>query len=145
MRLFNKAGLVIMIAMATMAGIAASTFAAGHAGTAPDPAAGITRTMLQRYAIPGTDQEMRMDLIVFPPGASSPLHHHPVAGLNYILEGSAESAYGDEKPQLYHAGESLQDRATIPHTLFRNADQHAVLRFLIFYTVKTGQPYLVVP
>lgn len=129
------------------AAVAVIAFAAtaAHAETAPDPAAGITRTMLQRYAIPGSDQEMRMDLIVFPPGAASPLHHHPVAGLNYILEGTAESAYGDETPRLYHAGESLQDRATIPHTLFRNPDQHAVLRFLIFYTVKAGQSYLVVP
>ena len=141
MRLFSKTRLAVL------ATIAAAAFATAgvHAEAGPDPAAGITRTMLQRYAIPGTDQEMRMDLIVFPPGASSPLHHHPVAGLNYILEGSAESAYGDEKPQLYHAGDSLQDRATIPHTLFRNADQHAALRFLIFYTVKVGQPYLVVP
>ncbi|AMP14974.1 cupin domain-containing protein [Collimonas pratensis] len=138
---FSKAHQAVTAAVAVIAFAAAGAYAE----TAPDPAAGITRTMLQRYAIPGSDQEMRMDLIAFPPGATSPLHHHPVAGLNYILEGTAESAYGDEAPRLYHAGESLQDRAAIPHTLFRNADQHAVLRFLIFYTVKVGQPYLVVP
>ncbi|HWX02889.1 cupin domain-containing protein [Collimonas sp.] len=135
----------VRLAVAAAAVVITCAAAGARAETAPDPAAGITRTMLQRYAIPGSDQEMRMDLIVFPPGAASPLHHHPVAGLNYILEGTAESAYGDEQPRLYHAGESLQDRATVPHTLFRNADQHAVLRFLIFYTVKVGQPYLVVP
>ena len=138
---FSKVRLAVAAAVVVITCAAAGA----RAETAPDPAAGITRTMLQRYAIPGSDQEMRMDLIVFPPGAASPLHHHPVAGLNYILEGTAESAYGDEQPRLYHAGESLQDRATVPHTLFRNADQHAVLRFLIFYTVKVGQPYLVVP
>jgi quercetin dioxygenase-like cupin family protein len=138
---FSKARLAVTATIAVIGFIAAGA----HAETGPDPAAGITRTMLERYAIPGSDQEMRMDLIVFPPGAVSPPHHHPVAGLNYILEGTAESAYGDEQPRLYHAGESLQDRATVPHTLFRNADQHAALRFLIFYTVKVGQPYLVVP
>jgi quercetin dioxygenase-like cupin family protein len=132
----------VVITVAIVA-IAMAGFGA-HAQAAPS-ATGITRTMLERHAIPGTDQEMRMDLIVFPPGAASPLHHHPVAGLSYILEGTAETAYGNEKPRLYHAGESLQDRALIPHTLFRNPDQHAVLRFLIFYTIKVGQPFLIAP
>ncbi|MGC1551105.1 MAG: cupin domain-containing protein [Rhodanobacter sp.] len=116
-----------------------------HAQVVQSAASGITRTTLEHHLIPGTDQEMRMDLIVLSPGVSAPLHHHPVAGLIYILEGSAESAYGDEKPRLYHAGESLQDRALVPHTLFRNTDKHAVLRFLVFYTIKVGQPYVTVP
>jgi len=128
----------VVIALIAMAGFGA------HAQAAPS-ATGVTRTTLERHVIPGSDQEMRMDLIVLAPGVAAPLHHHPVAGLIYILEGTAESAYGNEKPRLYHAGESLQDRAVIPHTLFRNPDQHAALRFLVFYTIKMGQPYLVVP
>ncbi|MFM0291156.1 cupin domain-containing protein [Paraburkholderia megapolitana] len=115
------------------------------AQTIPVQMKGITRTTLERHAIPGTDQELRMDLVTLLPGVSAPLHHHPVAGLNYIIEGTAESAYGNDPPRLYHAGESLQDQAMVPHTLFRNVDDHAVLRFLIFSTITVGQPYTVVP
>lgn len=112
---------------------------------APNPAAGITRVTLEHHAVPGTDLEMRMVLITFPPSAASPVHHHPVAGLNYIVSGTAESAYGSAAPKVYHAGDTLQDVADTPHSVFRNADPHAPLKFLIFYTAKPGQPYLVIP
>lgn len=105
----------------------------------------IVRTVIEKRAIPGTAQEMQMILITFQPGAASPLHHHPVGGLNYIVEGTAESAYGDDAPKLYRAGDTLQDLPNIPHTLFRNASNTEILRFLVFTNLKPGQPYLIVP
>jgi quercetin dioxygenase-like cupin family protein len=73
------------------------------------------------------------------------LHHHPVAGLNYIVEGTAESAYGRDVPKLYRQGDTLQDLPDVPHTVFRNPDRNKVLRFLVFTTLHTGQAYTVVP
>jgi len=105
----------------------------------------IKRTVLERHAIPGTDEEMQMIMVEFPPGAVSPLHHHPVAGLSYIVEGTAESAYGKDAPKVYHAGDTLQDIPDVPHTLFRNPDNTHVLRFLIFANLHKDQPYLIVP
>lgn len=86
-----------------------------------------------------------MMLVTFQPGVASPLHHHPVAGLNYIVEGMAESAHGDDPPKLYRTGDTLQDLPDIPHTLFRNPSKTEVLRFLIFTNLRPGQPYLIVP
>ncbi|WP_218001766.1 cupin domain-containing protein [Paraburkholderia acidipaludis] len=105
----------------------------------------VVRTLLEKRAIPGSDQEMQMMLVTFQPGVASPLHHHPVAGLNYIVEGMAESAYGDDTPRIYHAGETLQDLPNIPHTLFRNPSKSEILRFLIFTNLRPDQPYLIVP
>jgi quercetin dioxygenase-like cupin family protein len=105
----------------------------------------ITRTVLEQRGIPGTDEQMEIILVVFQPGVAAPLHHHPVAGLNYILEGTAESAYGNATPKLYHAGDTLQDLPGLPHTVFRNADQHKVLRFLIFANIHAHQSYTIVP
>lgn len=105
----------------------------------------ISRTVLEQRPIPGTDQSMELILVTFQPGVSAPLHHHPVAGLNYIVEGTAESAYGSDAPKLYHQGDTLQDLPSVPHTLFRNPDKSKVLRFLIFANVHAGQPYTVVP
>jgi len=65
--------------------------------------------------------------------------------LVFVVEGVAESAYGNDPPKLYHAGETLQDLADIPHTLFGNADPDKPLRFLTFYAAAKGQPYLVTP
>ncbi|QRN55792.1 cupin domain-containing protein [Dyella caseinilytica] len=109
---------------------------------APQP---ITRTVLEQRPIPGTDESMEIILVVYQPGVAAPLHHHPVAGLNYILDGTAESAYGDDPPKLYHAGDTLQDQPQVTHTLFRNADKQKPLRFLIFANVHANQPYTIVP
>lgn len=109
------------------------------------PTKEITRTELKRYEIPGTHQEMRMFLIVYPPGVYAPIHHHPTVGLGYMLEGTAESAFGSDQPQLIHAGQSFQDKAIIPHTLFGNTDKYKPLKFLMYYTTNKGQPVTVTP
>lgn len=136
-----------IVAIRAFVGFAAcsTTFAVVPARADAADVQPITRTVLEQRPIPGTDQSMELILVTFQPGVSAPLHHHPVAGLNYIVEGTAESAYGSDAPKLYHQGDTLQDLPNVPHTLFRNADKSKVLRFLIFANVHTGQPYSVVP
>jgi len=48
---------------------------------------GIERTLLENYEIPGSDQEFKMVLTVYPPSVGLPPHHHPSAALNYLLYG----------------------------------------------------------
>jgi quercetin dioxygenase-like cupin family protein len=129
----------LLVMLATMLA-ALNTASAPAATTQP-----ITRTVLQQRPIPGTDESMEIILVVYPPGVAAPLHHHSVAGLNYILDGTAESAYGKDAPRLYHAGDTFQDLPDAPHTVFRNADQQKPLRFLIFANVHANQPYTIVP
>jgi hypothetical protein len=45
----------------------------------------------------------------------------------------------------FKAGESHQDKAETRHTIFRNPDRKSPLKYLIAYTVKKGQPFLIVP
>jgi quercetin dioxygenase-like cupin family protein len=125
--------------------ILATWIATSTQATPPAAAPPIARTVLEQRPIPGTDESMEIILVVFQPGVAAPLHHHSVAGLNYILDGTAESAYGNDPPKRYHAGDTLQDLPDIPHTVFRNADMHKPLRFLIFANVHANQPYTIVP
>jgi len=106
---------------------------------------GTAAKVLEVHDIPGTDHEMILREVTLQPGASATPHHHTVAGLVYIIDGIAESAYGNEAPRLYHAGETMQDKADIPHTLFRNADSSKPLRFVTFHVAAKGQPYVVIP
>jgi hypothetical protein len=41
-------------------------------------------------------------------------------------------------------GDSYQDKAFTRHLIFRNGDQHAPLKYLIAYTVKKGEPFLII-
>jgi quercetin dioxygenase-like cupin family protein len=103
--------------------------------------AGVTRKILERLPLPGDDKELVVVEVTYPPGGVAPLHRHPVGGAIYIVEGMAESAYGDEAPRTYKTGDTLQDRAGVPHTLFRNCDPERPLRFLTIYVLEPGRSY----
>jgi quercetin dioxygenase-like cupin family protein len=102
---------------------------------------GVTRQILERLALPGDHRELVVVEVTYPPGGSAPLHRHPVGGVVYIIEGVAESAYGGDDPQQYRAGDTLQDRSDIPHTLFRNCDPERPLRFLTIYVLEPERSY----
>jgi quercetin dioxygenase-like cupin family protein len=103
--------------------------------------AGVTRKVLERLPLPGDTRELVVVEVTYPPGGVAPLHRHPVEGAIYIVEGVAESAYGDDAPRRYQAGDTLQDQADIPHTLFRNCDPERPLRFLTIYVLEPGRSY----
>ena len=100
---------------------------------------------LERRPIPGTDLEMRLNLVTQPPGYSAPLHHHPGQGFVYMLEGTAESAYGDEAIKRFVAGQHWTEPAAVAHRIARNPDPHTVRRFLVFSVNRPGEPSTVVP
>jgi quercetin dioxygenase-like cupin family protein len=105
---------------------------------------GIIRTTLQNYES-GTGDEFKLVLTTYPPGVGLPLHHHPTVAHNYVLEGVAETQYQGESLMRFAAGQSYQDKAFTKHLIFRNGDQHAPLKYLIAYTVKKGEPFLIIP
>jgi quercetin dioxygenase-like cupin family protein len=127
------------------AGLLAAATVHGPLTLAQTSAGGPPARILESHDMPGSDREMVMREVTIAPGAVAPLHHHTVPGLVFILEGTAESAYGNDPPRLYRAGESMQDRADVPHTLFRNTDPDRPLRILTFYVAAKGQPYVVTP
>lgn len=137
-------GLAGSAAMFAARGLRAETYKPfGNAETGPD---GITRTTLEQHSFEATGEEFRMVLNEYPPGVGLPVHHHPGVGINYVLEGVAESRYADEeKISKFTVGQSYQDKPDIPHETFRNPDSGSPLKYLIIYTVKRGQPFLIIP
>jgi quercetin dioxygenase-like cupin family protein len=104
------------------------------------PPTTVQRTLLAQHELselPGW--EARIYLVDFPPGAESPLHEHPVAGVGYVLEGSFESAFGEAPVTTKHTGESFVDLPHAPHR-FRNPDPQHHLRFVIAGTFRHGDP-----
>jgi quercetin dioxygenase-like cupin family protein len=106
--------------------------------------AGPKRTLLRREEVTGMPGwETMLYLVELPPGGAAPAHRHTVVGLGYVLEGTFESAFGDDAPMIRHEGESFVDGIEQVHTRFRNVSRERPLRFLMSYTLKKGELPLV--
>jgi quercetin dioxygenase-like cupin family protein len=122
-------------------GSLAQTVPSGRTTISPD---GIVRTTLESYTNEN-GEDFRLVLTTYPPGVGLPAHHHASVAHNYVLEGVAESQYEGEELKRFVAGQSYQDKAQTSHKIFRNGDRSAPLKYLIAYTVKDGEPFLLVP
>lgn len=100
-----------------------------------------TRKIVEQYEIPGTTDVLEMILIEYQPGAAAPPHLHPVVGLNYIIEGTAESQYEGESLKTFHAGDTYQDPANKKHLIFRNPSKTESLKFLVACQIPKGQSF----
>lgn len=133
------------IALTVMAASIAVLFDSGAEALEVSAPATVTRTELEHSDIPGTNLETRLYLIVYLPGTVAPVHHHPVEGIGYIVEGTARSAFGSDAPVILVAGQGFHDKANITHTIFENMDTHKPLKFIVAYTVQKGAPVLETP
>lgn len=100
----------------------------------------ITRELLQvspLAELPGW--EMRIFRITYPPGADGSNHSHPVIGIGYMLEGTMISAFDEDPEETFVAGQSFVDHASF-HRVSRNGSETEPMKFVIAYTVRTGEP-----
>lgn len=105
----------------------------------------VTRELLECSpveAMPGW--ETRLFLITYPPGADASRHSHPVIGIGYVLQGTMVTAFDDDPEEIFTAGQSFQDKASF-HRISRNGSQTEAMKFLIAYTVRTGEPNTTCP
>jgi quercetin dioxygenase-like cupin family protein len=133
----------------SIASIFAATFFGVDAASAAEAVKGngngMTTQELERRQIPGTDLEMRLNLVTQPPGYSEPVHHHPGPSFVYMLEGTAESAYGEDDVKRFHPGDHWSQPIDLPHRVARNPDAKIPRRFLVFTVYRPGEPSTVFP
>lgn len=112
----------------------------GNASGPGTTAGGIRRRLIDRR--PATDLpgwETRLYLVEYPPGAAAPVHVHPAVGVGYVLEGRFESAFDAEPVVEVRSGQGFVDQAGVTHRVFRNASPDQALRFVVAYTLRTGE------
>jgi quercetin dioxygenase-like cupin family protein len=102
----------------------------------------VSRRVLERRDIAGTDEELRLMVVEFPAGYSNAAHRHPVAGLCYVIAGTAESQYEGEQAKIIGAGESFQDEADKRHVVFRNVSSTDELKFVCSTKIRKDLDYL---
>jgi len=116
----------------------------GCSGAAPRPTgpplSAIRRTLIDQRPAGVGGWQTRLYLIEYPPLAEAPLHVHPAAGIGFVLEGSFDSAFGDEAVSHVTSGHGFVDQPAVTHRVFRNPSATEPLRFVIAYTLPDGEP-----
>lgn len=89
-------------------------------------------------SLPG--QRLTGVLVDYPPGTSSPPHHHTGQGsvIGYVLEGAVRSKVDDGPVRIYRAGESWLEPPGAAHSVSENASATEPARILAVFVADSG-------
>ncbi len=103
-------------------------------------------TLVFDHALPNVPgKSMKVVLVEYQPGGSSPAHTHPDSSFIYatVLEGAIRSKVNDGPEKVYHAGESFVELPGDHHGVSANASDTQPARLLAVFVVNTDETNLV--
>ena len=89
-------------------------------------------------------KEGLMITVVYPPGASDPIHRHNAHAFVYVLEGSVVMQVKGGKKVTLSPGQSFYESPSDIHIVSQNASSTKPAKFLVFLVKQKGAP-LVIP
>jgi len=88
-------------------------------------------------------KEGLMITVVYPPGASDPIHRHNAHAFVYVLEGTVVMQLKDGKEVTLTPGQTFYEGSKDIHTVGRNASSTQPAKFIVFLVKDKGAPVLV--
>lgn len=80
--------------------------------------------------------------VVYPPGASDPIHRHNAHAFVYVLEGSIVMQVKGGKEVTLTPGQSFYEGPNDVHVVGRNASKTKPAKFVVFLVKDKGAPVL---
>ncbi|HEU5067069.1 MAG TPA: cupin domain-containing protein [Sphingomicrobium sp.] len=95
--------------------------------------------------VPG--KSMRIVLVDYAPGGSSPSHRHPASAFIYarVLEGEIRSKVNDDPERTYKAGEGWTEKPGDHHEVSANASSTSPARLMAIFVLDTKEKGIVFP
>jgi quercetin dioxygenase-like cupin family protein len=87
-------------------------------------------------------KEGLMITVVYPPGASDPIHRHNAYAFLYVLEGSVVMQLKGGKEITLTPGQTFYEGPNDIHTVGRNASSTKPAKFIVFFVKDKGAPVL---
>ena len=84
-----------------------------------------------------------MITVVYPPGASDPIHRHNAYAFLYVLEGSVVMQLKGGEEITLTPGQTFYEGPNDIHTVGRNASSTKPAKFIVFLVKDKGAPVLV--
>jgi quercetin dioxygenase-like cupin family protein len=88
-------------------------------------------------------KEGLMITVVYPPGASDPVHRHNAYAFLYVLEGSVVMQVKGGKEVTLKPGQTFYEGPNDIHTVGRNASKTKPAKFIVFLVKNKGAPVLI--
>src|SRR6478672_6920425 len=88
-------------------------------------------------------KEGLMITVVYPPGASDPVHRHNAHAFLYVLEGSVVMQVRGGKEITLTPGQSFYEGPDDVHVVGRNASKTEPAKFVVFLVKDKGAPVFV--
>jgi quercetin dioxygenase-like cupin family protein len=88
-------------------------------------------------------KEGLMITVVYPPGASDPIHRHNAHAFVYVLEGAVVMQVKGGKEIMLTPGQTFYEGPNDIHTVGRNASSTKPAKFIVFFVKDKGAPVLV--
>jgi quercetin dioxygenase-like cupin family protein len=85
-------------------------------------------------------KEALMITVVYPPGASDPIHRHNAHAFVYVLEGSVVMQVKGGKEVTLTPGQTFYEGPNDIHTVGRNASNTKPAKFIVFLIKDKGAP-----
>ena len=88
-------------------------------------------------------KEGLMISVVYPPGASDPIHRHNAHAFVYVLEGSVVMQVKGGKKITLTPGQTFYEGPNDVHVIGRNASNTKPAKFVVFLVKDKGAPVLI--
>lgn len=88
-------------------------------------------------------KEGLMITVVYPPGASDPIHRHNAHAFLYVLEGAIVMQVKGGKPVTLTPGQTFYEGPDDVHVVGRNASNTKPAKFIVFLLKDKGAPVLI--
>src|SRR5215467_12158899 len=120
--------------MSVLAFLIASTLIAQDAKVAP---------LMSKDLAEFPGKEGLMITVVYPPGASDPIHRHNAHAFVYVLEGSVVMQLKGGKEVTLKPGQTFYEGPKDVHTVGRNASSTKPAKFVVFLVKDKEAPVLI--
>ena len=88
-------------------------------------------------------KEALMITVVYPPGASDPIHRHNAHAFIYVLEGSIVMQVKGGKETTLTPGQTFYEGPNDIHVIGRNASNTKPAKFIVFLVKNKGAPVVI--
>ncbi|HEX7325271.1 MAG TPA: cupin domain-containing protein [Rhodanobacteraceae bacterium] len=136
MRAFNRLQ-PLAYAAAVLLGVGMAATPQARAA-APGVGASVTPVRVQALLnAPGKD--LTAIVVTYPPGGSTPVHHHAGSTFAYVLSGAIRSQVSGQGPaKVYTAGQSFFEPPGSTHLVSANASKTKPAKFLVVFIAHKG-------